>query len=751
MVTHFSSVSTSDFASWIGARITGPVPATFRYLESDTRNLNRGPGGLFIALKGALHDGHDFVLDALNKYGAVAAVVSAEWALAHESLGLPLLAFDGSVWEQLCAAVRKWRENTDIPVIGITGSAGKTTTRELLASALNSDSRRIFETENDLNGGYDTLLTALQTPPQSSHLVLEMGIRFPGAMNRRAGAVRPDIGILTSIGTAHLGNFGTREKLADEKIRMLQLLSGKSTSFAVVSREEAFIDRVRARTTVPLIEVSLVDDSAPYYGHILDESTASMEIIEKKTGIHTTLALHRPGRHLCADALLAFACARELGTPPQDCARGMESFSIPGERWKKVSLRGASFIDDSYNSNPAAAKAVLDAFSLLPGRKIAVLGDMLELGSYAEELHRDVGVHAAKTSIDAFVTVGPFSARLADEIDAIRPGEKVIRTSDATEAQKALFSILKEHDTVLLKGSHGMHLSTILTNSFPDGKTPTQNSAPLLTPKDLIRQELRGFGSDVTLLADDFHGSRISVGATDCVIEAASTIKVFILAALYDEIRREKHTPEEELVFREADRAPGSGVLKNIDAGARMSVRSIATLMISVSDNSAANMLIELLGLEAINEWIADSGFPNTRLHGKILPGFNKVGTTTPVEFLEFFVRLAQNKLLGAPFDSEIIRILETQQLDGPLSHEIPRCLAANRNPSLVRIASKTGTMPGVKHEGGIVSTPYGRYAIVIMARNCPVPAIEPSPVLVPAGRAANLVLQHYLSLKGHF
>ena len=461
MITHFTDIRITDLARWIGAKVIGPVPETFRYMESDTRNMTRGSGGIYIAIKGKNHDGHDFVTNAL-KAGAVAAIVSSEWAESHAEDSLPLLVLDGNVWKKLSEAVQRWHDSTSARVISVTGSAGKTTVRELLTSALSAGNLNIHETDGNFNGGYDTLLTVLQTPPEARYSVIELGIRFPGAMDRRASVLRPDIGIITSIGTAHLGNFGSRERLAEEKIRMLEHLSGKPGSFAVVSRDENFIDMMRQRSKAPLVEVSLRDESAPYFGRVLDVSTATMDVVEKASGMVTKVSLGRPGLHLCSNALLAFACARELGVEPKRCAWGISEFTVPGERWKTIVRDGVSFIDDSYNSNPAAAQAVLDAFSLLPGHKIAVLGDMLELGPYGEELHREVGAHAAKAAIDAFVSVGPLSLHLADEIDAARPDQKVIRTLDAQEAKTALAEILQKGDTVLLKGSNGMHLSSIL-------------------------------------------------------------------------------------------------------------------------------------------------------------------------------------------------------------------------------------------------------------------------------------------------
>ncbi len=366
------------------------------------------PGMLFVAVKGERVDGHDFIPQALAA-GAAGVI-------------------DGR--DELSSAARAWRAALPAKVIGITGSAGKTTTKELVAAFLRAGGFKVHATAGNFNNDLGLPLTILNCPRDADFLVVEMGTNHPGEIRHLVGVARPHVGVISSIGTAHIEFFKTQDGIADEKGELFRSLP--PSGFAVLSRENDRYERLRAMSAAPVVTVSASDPSA--------------------SALASALAVRLPGRHNVSNAQLAAACAGRFGVSLEKCVSALAGFTLPGGRWRVVESGGVTYIDDTYNANPTSMVAALETFAEIPvsGRRIALLGDMFELGERSAELHSQVGRRAGELHLDELVTVGA-------ESNANIPG--TVRCADAAEARAALARIVRPGDAVLLKASHGMHLA----------------------------------------------------------------------------------------------------------------------------------------------------------------------------------------------------------------------------------------------------------------------------------------------------
>lgn len=365
----------------------------------DSREVKPGMG--FIALKGEKVDGHAFI-DRAKAAGAIDVI-------------------DGL--EELAARASARRVELSATVVGVTGSAGKTTTKELLKTFL-SIAGRTYGTEGNFNNHIGLPLTILNCPDDAEFLVLEMGSNHPGEIAALCEIAKPDIGVVTGVGTAHLEFFGTRAGIAEEKGSLL----AAAREFGVYPNWDDFAEDLGRR------------------------GTDSIAIEERHSPLADSTEKLPP--HFSSNAALAFAVAERFGVTREAARQALKNFALPGARWRKTEKDGVVFIDDTYNANPDSMIGALRALAELPtaGRRIAVLGDMFELGAEAVELHRRVFAEAAKLPIQLVIGVGKISENCPCH-----------RTYASTESLKREFSsLLKAGDTVLLKASHGMHLGELL-------------------------------------------------------------------------------------------------------------------------------------------------------------------------------------------------------------------------------------------------------------------------------------------------
>ena len=369
----------------------------------DTRLLK--PGMIFAALKSEKADGHDFIPHALAK-GAVGVI-------------------DGL--DELKRLANEKRRQMKATVIGVTGSAGKTTTKELL-KAFFAQLGRVSATAGNFNNEIGLPLTILNADPMCDFLVVEMGTNHPGEIARLCAIAEPDCGVITSIGTAHIENFGAIEATAREKGTLL-----------------AAAHRLNVVLTTCACHDILVGLAA---GRLLEPSPTL------PAPLAAALAEVLPGAHNVANAAVAYAAAREFGLTLEQACAALKGFELPGSRFRRTTVAGVTYIDDTYNANPDAMKAALTTFAALPtaGRRIALLGEMFELGAQSATLHREVMETAQRLKLDAVYGIGPHAA--------LGPCTRGFPTVDACAAFRE--SLVRPGDLVLLKASHALHLNTLI-------------------------------------------------------------------------------------------------------------------------------------------------------------------------------------------------------------------------------------------------------------------------------------------------
>ncbi|MCK4545943.1 MAG: UDP-N-acetylmuramoyl-tripeptide--D-alanyl-D-alanine ligase [Candidatus Eisenbacteria sp.] len=421
----------------------------------DTRKLR--PGEIFFAIRGAERDGHRFIQDAFER-GALAAVVSNTWfdETDQQPGGSLIRVTDPLSALQILAA--HYRRSLAIRVVAITGSNGKTTTKDMAAQAL-SRRYRTARTEGNLNNHIGVPLTLLGIPADAEVAVVEMGMNHPGEIARLSEISRPEVGVVTNVGESHLEFMGSVENVLRAKGELLEYL--KSGDTAVLNADDPHLMSgglsIRAGTVTFGIR-QRADIRAT------DVVAVSGEGARFRIGGHT-VRLGVPGEEFVYDALAAVAVAVALGVPEGEACEALEGFRPCGMRMEQLRLGTVTVINDAYNANPVSTRAALVTLSRIPGngRKVAVLGDMLELGAQSPALHREIGGHAAASAVDLLFTVGILSRDIdAGALAAGMPADRVRHFEGRAEVQEALRRQVEEGDVVLVKGSRGCRLEAVV-------------------------------------------------------------------------------------------------------------------------------------------------------------------------------------------------------------------------------------------------------------------------------------------------
>jgi UDP-N-acetylmuramoyl-tripeptide--D-alanyl-D-alanine ligase len=445
-----------EVARFSGGRlIKGDPSLPVDRLHTDTRTL--AAGDCFVALRGDRFDGHEFVGE-VGERGAVAALVSNR--PAHdltEGLGLVEVA---DTLEGLQRFAANYRQLLSIRTVGVTGSSGKTSTKEMIAAVL----RTRFKTKatrGNLNNHIGVPLTLIDFDEGDEYGVVEMGMNHPGEIAPLARMAAPEIGVISSIGPAHIEFFADQAAIAAEKAELIAALP--SEGVAVLNGDDEWSRRVAGRTHARVVWTG---GDSEWRGEEVRIEADSLSFCLSHGGGAVTVRLPVINRVMVQNALLAAAVGGECGLTLEEIARGLESVQLPGARMQVVRARGASIINDSYNANPASMKAALVALKEFPGaqRRLAVLGSMGELGQHAAELHRAVGEFAARQEVALLIAVGPYAEAFA--AGAVAGGlrrDRMALALDAEEAAEALQSRLREGDVVLVKGSRFMGLERLVT------------------------------------------------------------------------------------------------------------------------------------------------------------------------------------------------------------------------------------------------------------------------------------------------
>lgn len=456
----------SEILKYAQGRLVG-ADREFTSVSTDTRTIK--PGALFVALGGPSFDGHDFVTTAAQN-GAAAALVSKQLPVDVPQIVVadPLAA--------LSAFAREWRRQFHIPVVGVTGSNGKTTSKELIGSIL-SQLGPTLVTRGNLNNHIGVPLTLLELRQEHRFAVIEMGANHLDEIAQLASIAEPTVGLVTNAGAAHLEGFGSLDGVASGKGEMFQALPVEGV--AVINADDKYAAQWRDLSTADRILTFGFEQQADFMAHKVREVSGAngfridFDLVTPDGTLPATLPL--AGLHNLRNALGAAAAACAAGTDIAQIASGLAAMkTVSGRLELKPAINGAFIVDDSYNANPSSLKAGLDAMNSFSGSRWLVLGEMKELGDASDELHAEVGRYARQSGIERLLAIGEGSRF---SVEAFGPGGRWFADIDALirEAKASLSSGV----AVLIKGSRANRLervSAALSGTPPSGAPSAANN-----------------------------------------------------------------------------------------------------------------------------------------------------------------------------------------------------------------------------------------------------------------------------------
>ena len=433
----------------LSAELVGDDVA-FAAVSTDSRAI--APGQLFVALSGPRFDGHDYLAEVAAK-GAVAALVERRVA----EVGLPQLV----VANTRVALGQLGALNRDAfggPLVAITGSSGKTSVKEMLASILRAahGADAVLATRGNLNNELGVPLTLLELAPQHQAAVIELGASGLGEIAYTVSLARPDVSLITNAGTAHVGEFGGPDKIVEAKGEILDGLT--SQGIAVLNLDDAAWPVWQQRAAGKrILRFALADAEADFYSQAIgQDERGCVNFILVGPGGSMPVQLNLLGRHNVANALAAAAAAHAVGIGSEHVVAGLQALQpVAGRGVAQMLGNGVRLIDDSYNANPASIRAATDVLAAFPGRTLLVLGDMGELGSWAEQSHTEVGRHAAG-KVDALLAVGPL---MKHAVEAFGAGGR--HFADQQELIEAL-RLEQGNTTILIKGSRSAAMDKVV-------------------------------------------------------------------------------------------------------------------------------------------------------------------------------------------------------------------------------------------------------------------------------------------------
>ena len=442
-----------------GAQVSGgnPESVDYRKISIDSRTLQ--PGEWFLALRGENHDGHAFIPQALKK-NAAAIVAEKKWLEQNAALKpseYPIIAVNDSLdfLQQLGA----WhRRHFSIPLIGLTGSNGKTTTREMMAAVL-SGRYRVFRSRGNKNNHIGLPLMLLQLSDEVEVAVIEMGTNHPGEIALLSSLAQPTAGAITNIGKGHLGFFGSLEEIYREKTALFDSLDPAAPLF--INMEDRFLRKYPCEGRKAIR--SGYSKSCDVWARI--EFIDRLGRVKFRLNDTVSIQLKVPGTHQVGNALLAAAVGLHFGVGEEDIRAALEKFSPAEKRMEIFEKDGAVFINDAYNANPDSMRAAVNYLMVIKqgrGKRILVLGDMLELGDFAKMEHHSLGEYIAGKPVDFVFLYGPESRIMQKAIEeGGKKKERAFWYDSHKEIARHLKKILAPHDTVLVKGSRGMTMEKV--------------------------------------------------------------------------------------------------------------------------------------------------------------------------------------------------------------------------------------------------------------------------------------------------
>lgn len=448
-----NKLSLAEVLKATGANSNTDKEIIFSGVTTDSRKIVDGV--LFVALKGEKFNGEDFAEDALKK-GASAVLVSN--SAKNISGGAVLKVEDTLTAYQKIS--QSWRERFKIPIVAITGSNGKTTTKDLTAATLSSLGE-IQKTSANFNNEIGVPLTLLGITEKNKAAVVEIGMRGLGQIESLAKIVQPTIGIVTNVNETHIELLGSIENIAKAKGELVEAIPEGGT--VILNADNKFTAEMKklAKNGVKIITYGIENPADLTAKNILINEV-STEFILNYGGKNFDFEIPVIGRHNVSNALAAIAAGLTCGLSIKEIQRGFSTLATTRMRFEVIRRDGVTIVNDAYNASPASMRAAIQTVAeVYEDRKIAVLGDMLELGEISEKVHREIGAELAENNFDTLITFGELGKFIvAGAKDA---GLKnIFMTMTHEEAAKKILEIMQDGDTILFKASHGMHFEKII-------------------------------------------------------------------------------------------------------------------------------------------------------------------------------------------------------------------------------------------------------------------------------------------------
>jgi UDP-N-acetylmuramoyl-tripeptide--D-alanyl-D-alanine ligase len=461
-------LTVSQIAQFAGASLSsGDGTVVINKVSTDSRTIK--PGELFVALHGENFEGHDFV-EASAKAGATGALVDLNWAGNVPNNFALLRATDTLQAYQTLAA--NYRRSLALKVLAITGSNGKTSTKDFAASVL-ARRFRVTKTEGNFNNHVGLPRTILEATSEDEVGVWEIGMNHPGEIAALSKIAAPDVAIITNIGVAHIEFMGSREAIAAEKGALAEAIEPRGT--VILNADDPFTEGIAARTRAKVVLAGTAGGAVRAIEIRQSTEGSEFTIVE---GAHRCRAqLPVAGLHMVQNALLAIAAGRAFGLSIEECAAGLAAAPLTKARLQIKEIGGVQFLDDSYNANPDSMKAALRTLVELDaeGKRIAVLGEMRELGTESERGHREIGETVATLGVDQLITIGDAAEPIAEGARTAGLG-KVLSARSTGEAARLLGEIAEPGDLVLVKGSRAARTEEVIE------QFGSQNSAFVTSP-----------------------------------------------------------------------------------------------------------------------------------------------------------------------------------------------------------------------------------------------------------------------------
>ena len=426
---------------------------TFEGVTTDSRKITNGM--LFVALKGENFNGEDFAAEALRK-GATAVLVSKNF---NKNLDGIILKVDDTLkaYRQIAGA---WRNRFDIPVIAVTGSNGKTTTKDLTAAALNGLGH-VQKTSGNFNNEVGVPMTLLELDERHTAAVVEIGMRGLGQIEILAQVVKPTIGIVTNVSETHIELLGSIENIARAKGELVKAIQSGGTIILNADNRHTAEMKNLAGAGVKVVTYGL-ENHADLMARDILIGSVSTEFILSYGDKEYDFEIPMLGRHNVSNALAAIAAGLEVGLSVDEIQQGISTLTTTKMRFEVIRRDGLTIINDAYNASPASMRvAIKTASEVYDGRLIAVLGDMLELGDISERIHREIGAELVESKFDTLITLGDLGEFIAE--GARDAGLKNVYTFNTHEdAAKKILELVHDGDTILFKASHVMHMEKII-------------------------------------------------------------------------------------------------------------------------------------------------------------------------------------------------------------------------------------------------------------------------------------------------